>query len=128
MTANSPTAEMFQAAIANHARDIVGIVDHVLRLASECQLRLQWDEQRCLITSSAGAEETLENPLPKPVFRALLARFAALCKESGGSNVSPYGGESQLSLNTNPRLNFVVSFINTPDRQCVTLQPVTPLF
>jgi hypothetical protein len=65
----------------------------------------------------AAPQESIEVPLPRSVFRAILARIAALCGERMPNPVSPYGGEGELAIGTNPPTVFQVAFSNTPDEQ-----------
>ena len=76
----------------------------------------------CRITS-LGAEpyHAAEIPLGKTVFRAMLARIAALCNERTPNSVSPYGGEGEFSIWTEPPTVFHVAFTNTPDEQRIEL-------
>ena len=62
-----------------------------------------------------------EIPLGKTVFRAMLARIAALCNERTPNSVSPYGGEGEFSIWTEPPTVFHVAFTNTPDEQRIEL-------
>jgi hypothetical protein len=59
----------------------------------------------------------MELPLPKSVFRAILARLAAMCNERIPDSVSPYGGEGELSVGTDPPAIFRVAFTNTAGGQ-----------
>ena len=56
-------------------------------------------------------------PLQKSVFRAVVARVAALCNEGAPNSVTPYRGEGELSVWTNPPASFHVAFTNTPTEQ-----------
>jgi hypothetical protein len=122
MNTTSKLAEAFRDAI-EHPRDgAVGIVDDLLRLCPEQGLRLAWQADNCRIHCRIGdSEETIDVPLRKSVFRAILARIAVLCNERTPNSVSPYGGESELSIGTNPPEVFRVSFANTPTEQMLEL-------
>jgi hypothetical protein len=63
------------------------------------------------------SKESTDVPLPKSVFRAILARLAALCNERTPNSVSPYRGEGECSVGTNPPVVFRVAFVNTPGEQ-----------
>src|SRR5262249_56235813 len=65
----------------------------------------------------ARRQEWTEVSVPKSVFRAILARVAALCNEHAPNSVSPYGGEGEISVGTNPPTLFRVAFTNTPGEQ-----------
>jgi hypothetical protein len=62
-------------------------------------------------------QESVAVPFQKSVFRAILARLAALCNEQSPDSVSPYGGASELSVGTSPPVVFCVAFANTPAEQ-----------
>jgi hypothetical protein len=48
--------------------------------------------------------------------------MAALCNEQALHSVSPYGGESELSIGTNPPAIFRVAFTNTASEQRLELR------
>jgi hypothetical protein len=122
MNTTSKLAEAFRDAIEHPARGVVGIVDDLLRLCPAQGLRLDWRANGCRIRCRIGdSEETIDVPLRKSVFRAILARIAVLCNERTPNSVSPYGGESELSIGTNPPEVFRVSFANTPTEQMLEL-------
>ncbi len=101
---------------------VIGMVDDLLRLCPETGMRLDWKADVCRIHCFAhGSEEATDLPLRKAVFRAILARIAVLCNEHASNSVSPYGGESELSIGTNPPMVFRVSFANTPAEQTLEL-------
>ncbi len=68
--------------------------------------------------------ESTDLPLPKSVFRALLARIAALCNERVPNSVSPYGGEGEIVLDTVASAVFRVEFTNTPAVQRLEIKSV----
>jgi hypothetical protein len=104
---------------------VVGLVDDLLRLCPEQGLRLAWEGDRCRVNPLAGgSEEVLDRPLRKSVFRAILARVAALCNERSPNSVSPYGGQGELSYGADPPATFRVKFTNTTDEQKLELVPV----
>jgi hypothetical protein len=122
MNTTSKLAEAIRHKIEHPTRGVVGIVDDLLRLCPEQGLRLDWQADGCRIHCRTGdSEETIDVPLRKSVFRAILARIAVLCNEQSPNSVSPYGGESELSIGTNPRTVFRVSFANTPAEQMLEL-------
>ena len=103
----------------------IAIRDALLRLCQEHGLQLNWRDGQCRVRSSAGgSEEVVETPLRTSVFRAILARLAALCNEREANAVSPYGGQCELSIGTDPVTFLRVSFANTPDEQWLELTPV----
>jgi hypothetical protein len=122
MNTTSKLAEALCDAIEHPRRGVVGIVDDLLRLCPAQGLRLDWRANGCRIRCHPGdSEETIDVPLRKSVFRAMLARIAALCNEQTPNSVSPYGGESELSIGTNPPTLFRVTFSNTPAEQLLEL-------
>lgn len=125
MDTASPLAEDFRSVIEQPTHGVVGLVDDLLRLCQERGLRLDWQADACRVRPLAGGrEEVLENPLRKSVFRAVLARVAALCNERAPNSVSPYGGQAELAVGANPATIFQVNFTNTPGEQRLELTPV----
>ncbi len=114
----SPSSERLQKAFEPTRRGVVGLVDDLLGLCREHGLQLDWQANNCRVRP-LGAElhGSTEIPLEKSVFRAILARLAALCNERTPNSVSPYGGEGELSVRTNPPTVFRVAFTNTPSEQ-----------
>ena len=122
MNTTAKLAEAFRNAIGHPRRGVVGIVDDLLRLCPEQVLRLDWQADSCRIHCRTGdSEETLDFPMRKSAFRAMLARIAVLCNERTPNSVSPYGGESELSIGTNPPAVFRVTFANTSAEQMLEL-------
>lgn len=96
----------------------VGLVDRLLVLCQEYAIRLDWKADHCWIRSvGIEPEELIELPLPKSVFRAVLARLAALCNEHRPGSVSPYEGQGELAMGGDPSTLCRVVFVNTPSRQ-----------
>jgi hypothetical protein len=105
---------------------VVGLVDDLLRLCQEQGLQLDWQGQCCRVRSlGSDREEVIDVPLRKSVFRAILARVAALCNERNPNSVSPYGGNGELSVSANPPAVFRVTFANTPAEQQLALMTVS---
>jgi hypothetical protein len=103
-------------------RGVVGLVDGLLRICREHDLQLDWHAGRCRVRATgSGPEEFVEVPLPKSVFRAILARLAALCNERSPGSVSPYGGEGELTIDVERASARRVVFTNTMDDQGVRL-------
>src|SRR5438046_4050369 len=114
-----------RSAFERPTRGVVGLVDDLLRLCPEQGLRLEWQADRCRVRSLAnGSEAVFDRPLRKSVFRAILARVAALCNERSPNSVSPYGGQGELLVGADPPAPFRVTFANTPDEQKLELIPV----
>jgi hypothetical protein len=120
MNRRRPSQERLQKAFMPGPRGVVGLVDDLLGLCREQGLQLDWRVDHCRVLplgADAVPRESIEIPLPKSVFRAILARIAALCNERTPNSVSPYGGEGELSVSANPRTVFRVQFTNAPGEQ-----------
>jgi hypothetical protein len=115
--------------VVEHPRDgLIGLTDDLLKLCAEERLQLDWQDESCQIHSlDSGAEARVEKPLSPSVFRALLARLAALCQEHRANSVTPYGGSGELHLLGHPAVVFRVSFANTADTRWLRLSPLPPL-
>src|SRR5882724_4162135 len=97
---------------------IVGLVDNLLSLCRQHGLELDWQAGRCRVRSAGGEWRDLDDvPLRTSVFRAILARLAALCNERRPGAVSPYGGAGEIAVGGNPVTVFRVAFTNTPGEQ-----------
>lgn len=124
MIQSTPFAERVQQAFRPTPRGVVGLVDDLLGLCRVHQLRLRFTEGHCSVRRlGADDGDALTVPLPKSVFRAALARVAALCNEQHPGSVTPYRGESEVvvppppSPNCSPPSTCHVSFLNTPSEQ-----------
>ncbi len=101
---------------------MVGLVDDLLELCHARGLQLDWRAGRCRVRSiGVEPEESIEVPVPKSVFRAVVARLATLCNDRNPGSVSPYGGEGELTVDVDPSTVCRVAFTNTPDEQRVQL-------
>jgi hypothetical protein len=126
MNTTSQITGVFRNALQCPSGDVVGLVNNLLSLCHEQRLELDWQADCCRIRPLAGgSEEVIDSPLPKSVFRAILARLAALCNERSRNSVSPYGGQGQLSVGGNPANVVHVSFANTSGEQWFKLEPLT---
>jgi hypothetical protein len=129
MTHSTPFAERVQSAFKPTPRGVVGLVDDLLSLCRVHQLRMSFRDGRCSMHRlGADAQEALEVPLPKSVFRAVLARIAALCNEHCPHSVTPYRGEGEIivpppiSPNSVRPSTCYVSFTNTPSEQLLEVR------
>lgn len=105
---------------------VIGLVDDLLRLCPKEGLQLVWQSGHCRVISVANnSEDVFELPLPKSVFRAILARVAELCKDQNADSVSPYGGQSRFVVAADPPRTLKVTFMNTTDEQELELVPET---
>lgn len=124
MIQSTSFAERVQKAFRPTPRGVVGLVDDLLGLCRVHQLRIRFADGRCSVRR-LGTEDPDEVhvPLAKSVFRAALARVAALCNEQHPGSVTPYRGEGEVvvppppSPNCLPPSTCYVSFTNTPSEQ-----------
>jgi hypothetical protein len=125
MSTTSPIPDLLHQILAHPTGGVTGLVDDLLAVCRQTGLQLDWHADRCRVRPLAidGAGLT-EVPLPKSVFRAILARVAVLCNERRPNSVSPYGGQGELSAGSNPATLFKVTFANTADEQRLELLPV----
>jgi hypothetical protein len=106
--------ELIRQAFRPTERGVVGLVDRLLGLCQEAGLELDWHAGHCRVCPlELGPRQPVEVPLPKSVFRAVLARLAALCNERIPDSVSPFGGEGELSLGADPATVYRLAFTNT---------------
>jgi hypothetical protein len=115
-------ADGLRIALTKPTRGIIGLVDDLLALCGQHSLQLEWRTDCCRIRPAGGDWEELPDiHLRRSVFRAVLARVAALCNERSPNSVTPYGGESELSAGANCRTLLQVAFANTPSEQRLAL-------
>jgi hypothetical protein len=120
-----PFEDLIRPVFSPTQRGVAGLVDDLLRICRDRGLQLDWHAGQCRIRSiGVVPEEAIEVPLPRSVFRAILARLAALCDERGPGSVSPYGGEGELAVGVAPVILCAVTFTNTPGEQRVQLTRV----
>lgn len=125
MNTTAQLSGALRSAFERPSGGVVGLVDDLLRLCPEHGLQLDWQADRCRVRSRADDwEEILNKPLRKSVFRAMLARVAALCNKRSPNSVSPYGGKSELMVGADPPAIFKVTFANTTEEQKLELMRV----
>jgi hypothetical protein len=125
MNTTSQHTNGIRSALEHPTRGVVGLVDDLLKVCREHGLQLDWQADRCRVRSiGSDSEELVDLPLRKSVFRAILARIAALCNERSPNSVSPYGGQGELSVGADPPAVFRVDFVNTAEEQKLDLNPV----
>ncbi len=121
MNMNAQLSAALRNAFERPTRGIVGLVDDLLALQLDGGLQLRWEAGSCRVRLiEDGSKELLDVPLRKSVFRALLARVAALCNERTPNSVSPYGGQEELTIGA-PPVVFRVTFTNTAGEQSLEL-------
>lgn len=104
---------------------VIGVVDQLLGLCREHALHLKWDEDQCRVRQlTSDPAESVDVPMRKSFFRAILARVAALCNERVPNSVSPYGGVGELTSNSEQPTHFRAVFTNTLDEQRLEVRRV----
>lgn len=102
---------------------IAELVDSLLDACLKHDLEIDWSPDQCRVRSHAGEwEQVGDLPVRKSVFRALLARIAAKCKEFEADSVSPYGGRGTLCLGENPVAHFQAVMVNPATEQRLELR------
>jgi hypothetical protein len=118
-------SEAMRCVFESPTQGVVGLVNDLLRLCPEHGLRLEWQGEYGRIRYLNGkSDETLDQPVGRSVFRAVLARMASLCNEHCPKSVSPYGGRGKLSDRADPPTIYRVTFANTTDENWLELVPV----
>ena len=124
MSTTAQFSDALKSASERPAGGVVGLVDDLLRLCPAEGLHLDWQVEGCRIRSKPDASEhILTWPVPKAVFRAVLARVADLCNERSANSVSPYGGQGEVIVHADPSAIFKVMFTNTTEEQSLELVP-----
>lgn len=124
MNTEAQVAEALRRIVLHPTGGVVGLVDELLAACHEHRLQLDWQGGRCRVRSGAW-ETAIDLPLRASVFRAVLARLAALADPDGLGSVSPYGGEGEIRLGRDPRWCFRLQFTNTPAEQKLALTTET---
>jgi hypothetical protein len=122
MTGAGALADRVREAFRPTPRGVVGLVDDLVRIGREHPLRLDYAGGVCRVR--VGGEGEFHLPVPKSVFRAALARVAALCNEQSPDAVTPYGGAGELPGGGDGAA-LRVTFTNTPAELGVDLEPVS---
>lgn len=125
MNTPSTAPELLRQALTTPTRGVLGLVEELLAVSREHGLRLDWKADCCRVQfRDGGPPDSIEVPLRKSVVRAALARVAVLCNQRNANYVSPYGGQGELLVGTDPTTAIRVSFVNTPDEQSLELTPL----
>ena len=124
--ASIPLADRLKEAFIKPKRGVLGMVDDLAEASREHGWRLDWNAGRCRVCPMGNdpACEAFELPLAKSVFRALLARVAALCNQRAANSVSPYEGLGEFAVGNGPVTIFEAAFKNTPGEQTLRILKV----
>jgi hypothetical protein len=115
-------AEQLIGALTTPTRGVLGMVDDLLAMSRENGIQLDWHAGHCRVRfRDVGPAGWIQVPLRKSVVRAALARVAVLCNQRIPNSVSPYGGQGELLVGTDPTTAMRVAFVNTPDEQSLEL-------
>ena len=115
------SAETIRRILLQPTNGIVGLVDELLEVSMKISHQMDWQADRCRVRFFDGDwKESIDVPMRKSVFRAILARIAALCNEQTSVAISPYGGQGDLSVGANSA-RLRVAFVNTPEIQKLEL-------
>ena len=125
MNTPSTSPELLRRALTAPTRGVLGLVDDLLAVSREHGIQLDWKADHCRVRfREGGPPGWIEVPLRKSVVRAALARVAVLCNRRAPNCVSPYGGEGELLVGTDPATPMRVAFVNTPEEQSLELAPL----
>jgi hypothetical protein len=124
MSHPSSPSERLERALADTSRGVLGLVDELLAVSRQQDIQLDWQAGRCRVSFPGGPPDRIEAPLPRSVFRVALARVAALCNERVPNSVSPYGGQGEVTIGSDPPTAIRAVFVNTPEKQSLDLAPV----
>ena len=114
--------ERLRRALTTPTNGVLGLVEDLLAVSREHGLQLNCQAGHCRVRSlEGGSGGWIEVPLRKSVVRAALARVAVLCNVRNPNSVSPYGGQGELLVGTDPATALRVTFVNTPEEQSLEL-------
>ena len=125
MNTPSTSPEFLRHALTTPTRGVLGLVDDLLAASCGHGIHLDWKADHCRVRfQEGGPPGWIEVPLRKSVVRAALARVAVLCNRRKPNSVSPYGGQGELLVGTNPTTAMRVAFVNTAEEQSLELTPL----
>lgn len=97
-------------------RGVVGLVDELLTICNEHALSIRWHLTGIQVDVSKNSEhEIVDVSVRKSIFRAVLARLAALCNTTEPGSVSPHSGVGEIVVEGTPAVRYGLRFANTPD-------------
>ena len=124
MNATESLADLFRNDRDLAGTGVVGLVDNLLTYCRVRGVRLIWHPPQVTVQHvSGGNGEQVSVEFRSSVFRAVLARLAALCNRYRCDSVSPYGGQGEFVDERQPTTIFRVDFCNTPDELHLQLTP-----
>jgi len=96
----------------------------LLSVCWQYDICFDWQAGRCRIRLWDDWEELADLPIRKSIFRAVLARIAALCNSQVPNSASPYGGQGELPVGQSSTAMMRVTFVNTVAEQRLVLAPI----
>jgi len=122
MSNPSEAIDRLRRALTSPAHGVLGLVDDLLAVSCEHNLRLEWRAGQCRLQFlEVGNVDTVEVPLRKSVVRSALARVGVLCNERRPNSVSLHGGRGEVTVRSDPGTVLRVAFANTPAEQYLEL-------
>jgi hypothetical protein len=116
-----------ESILLNPERGIIGIVDELVETSREHDLQVQWQAGCCSVVLAGGEpSDRIEVPMRKSVVRAALARIAALCNDRNPGSVSPYRGQGEITIDSDPSRTIRADFVNTQEAVSLELGCVSP--
>ena len=113
--------QQVQQSFKLNADGIVGVVDRLLIVSSECKLTFDWDNGDCRIRSANMDEVNI--PMRVSLFRAMIARVAAIVSEQTTDSISPYQGDGTITLDDPPEAAITVTYRNNPGDLLLMIAP-----
>jgi hypothetical protein len=108
--------QQIEKILSGGPRNVVELVDELLNAFQFQAMRLKWEDGECQFQClPLGSSELCSLPLPRSIFRTILARLAALCNEHLADSVSPYGGDGEFLWKSQ---GFRVAFSNNNQQGC----------
>jgi hypothetical protein len=98
------------------------LVDELLAVSIKHDLLLAWEAGHCQVSfPNGGPVDRVDVPMPKSVFRAVLARIAVLCNEQNPNSVSAWAGQGKVAADSDSAKSIGVVFVNSPEKQSLEL-------
>jgi hypothetical protein len=122
MSNDSILPEQVRCALSSSKGGVLGLVDELLAASIKHDLLLAWEAGHCYVSfPNGGPVDRVDVPMPKSVFRAVLARIAVLCNEQNPNSVSAWAGQGQVAADSDSAKAIGVVFVNTPEKQSLEL-------